>query len=101
MLIAYLKRKHPDFCENPPNITDLTQLYKAAKLLFNEDEKFKHDSHVEVVKLQAGDAENTKIWKKLCDLSKQMFEVVYVFERCHDLRISIFLSQHISTGTSV
>ena len=53
MLIAYLKRKHPDFCENPPNITDLTQLYKDAKVLFKQDDKFKHDSHVEVVKLQS------------------------------------------------
>ena len=77
MLIAHLKKKYPDFCENPPNITDLTKLYKEAKVVFNEDEEFKHQSHVEVVKLQGGDAENLKIWKKLCDLSKLMFESVY------------------------
>ena len=45
--------------------------------MFEKDAEFKHDSHVEVVKLQSGDVENTKIWKKLCDLSKEMFQVVY------------------------
>ena len=53
MLIAHLKDKYPDFCENPPNITNLTQLYKDSKVRFNDDEAFKHASHVEVVKLQS------------------------------------------------
>eukprot|EP00939_MAST-03C_sp_MAST-3C-sp1_P000639 g639.t1 len=77
MLIAYLKNKYPDFVENPPNITDLTVLYKESKKVFNEDEDFKKVSHEEVVKLQSGDKTNLKIWKKLCALSEEMFQTVY------------------------
>eukprot|EP00940_MAST-03C_sp_MAST-3C-sp2_P002365 g2365.t1 len=88
MLIAYLKREYPDFLENPPNITDLTLLYKESKKVFSTDKEFKKISQLEVVKLQAGDPTNRRIWKKLCELSEQMFQVVYKRLGIHpDLKI--------------
>lgn len=41
MLINYMKEAYPDFLTNPPNITDLTTFYKAAKLRFDVSEEFK------------------------------------------------------------
>lgn len=41
MLINYMKEAYPDFLTNPPNITDLTTFYKAAKLRFDASEEFK------------------------------------------------------------
>lgn len=41
MLINYMKEAYPNFLTNPPNITDLTTFYKAAKFRFDESEEFK------------------------------------------------------------
>lgn len=41
MLINYMKEAYPNFLTDPPNITDLTTFYKAAKLRFDESEEFK------------------------------------------------------------
>jgi len=88
MLIAYLKERYPDLLDNPPNIKDLTKLYKAAKVVFAENPEFKKRSQMEVVKLQAGDKDNMKIWKMLCKLSEQMFTRIYTRLGIHpDLKI--------------
>lgn len=44
MLINYMKEAYPNFLEDPPNITDLTKFYKAAKLRFDESDAFKEVS---------------------------------------------------------
>lgn len=77
MLIQYLKEEYPDFAEKMPNITDLTEFYKAAKKRFDEDAEFKKTSQLNVVALQAGDSECMKIWKLLCDVSRGEFKKVY------------------------
>lgn len=41
MLINYMKEAYPNFLTDPPNITDLTTFYKAAKFRFDESEEFK------------------------------------------------------------
>lgn len=41
MLINYMREAYPNFLTEPPNITDLTTFYKAAKLRFDESEEFK------------------------------------------------------------
>lgn len=41
MLINYMKEAYPNFLTDPPNITDLTTFYKAAKLRFDESDEFK------------------------------------------------------------
>lgn len=77
MLINYLKEEYPDFMTNPPNITDLTGFYKAAKARFDEDEAFKERARVGVVELQAGNMESRAIWNLLCDISRAEFQKVY------------------------
>jgi arginyl-tRNA synthetase len=77
MLITYLLEAYPDILTNPPNISDLTAIYKASKKRFDEDEAFKETSRLNVVKLQGGDAECRKIWNLLCDISRLEFQKVY------------------------
>lgn len=77
MLIQYLKEEYPDFHGDIPNITDLTEFYKNAKMRFDESPEFKKISQLNVVKLQAGDEECRKIWQVLCDVSRKEFEKVY------------------------
>jgi arginyl-tRNA synthetase len=77
MLISYLQEEFPDILTTPPNITDLTKIYKAAKERFDKDEDFKTRSRNNVVKLQAGDAACAAIWNLLCDISRKEFQRVY------------------------
>ncbi|KAL7479849.1 hypothetical protein ACHAW6_005572 [Cyclotella cf. meneghiniana] len=44
---------------------------------FDESPEFKKISQLNVVKLQAGDAECREIWQVLCDVSRKEFEKVY------------------------
>ena len=79
MLIQFLKDEYPNVSAGTelPNITDLTQFYKNAKMRFDESEEFKKKSQLNVVDLQAGDSECMRIWKLLCDISRGEFEKVY------------------------
>lgn len=77
MLILYLKRLHPDFLENPPDISDLVTFYKKAKKLFDEDPEFKEQARLEVVKLQAYDEVSIKAWTLFCDVSRKEFQEIY------------------------
>jgi arginyl-tRNA synthetase len=86
MLIQYLKEEYPEVANHNsdvddqaalPNITDLTQFYKSAKARFDESADFKKTSQTNVVALQSGDPECLRIWKLLCDVSRQEFEKVY------------------------
>eukprot|EP01035_Chromulina_nebulosa_P018599 gene18599-24327_t len=77
MLITHLLEKHPDITTNPPNISDLTAIYKESKKRFDSDEVFKETSRLNVVKLQAGDPVCRQIWLLLCDISRKEFEIVY------------------------
>lgn len=93
MLISYLVEAYPDILTNPPNISDLTAIYKASKIRFDNDEEFKERSRLNVVKLQvcpphcqclhrkcslqSGDEGCRKIWQLLCDISRQEFQKVY------------------------
>jgi arginyl-tRNA synthetase len=81
MLIAHMRREHPDFLDSPPPISDLQKFYKAAKLRFDEDDTFKSEAHKNVVALQAGDPECRKAWRLICDASRTEFQKVY--ERLH------------------
>lgn len=77
MLITYLQEAFPDILTNPPNISDLTVIYKASKKRFDDDAAFKELSRLNVVRLQAGDPACTAIWKLLCDISRLEFQRVY------------------------
>lgn len=77
MLITYLQEAFPDILTNPPNISDLTVIYKASKKRFDEDDAFKLASRNNVVKLQAHDPACTAIWQLLCTISRAEFQKVY------------------------
>eukprot|EP00904_Undaria_pinnatifida_P008385 jgi/Undpi1/4677/HiC_scaffold_18.g08031.m1 len=81
MLIAHLKEKAPeaieDGAENTFNVGDLVAFYKEAKARFDAEPDFKEIARAEVVKLQAGDAENTRAWGVLCEASRRGFQEIY------------------------
>uniref|UniRef100_A0A7S3NN71 arginine--tRNA ligase n=1 Tax=Aureoumbra lagunensis TaxID=44058 RepID=A0A7S3NN71_9STRA len=77
MLIKHLAEQYPDFERNPPDLTDLTAFYKAAKARFDQDATFADDARATVVKLQAGDDQCRRVWQLLCDISRKEFDKVY------------------------
>lgn len=77
MLIQYLRETYPSWRDTPPNLTELTVFYKAAKKRFDEDEVFKGKARLNVPLLQQGDAECRAIWMVLCDISRLEFQKVY------------------------
>ena len=77
MLITYLLEEYPDILTNPPNISDLTAIYKESKRRFDANETFKEQSRLNVVNLQSGDATCRQIWQLLCDISRKEFQKVY------------------------
>ncbi|PWV19594.1 putative arginyl-tRNA synthetase [Trypanosoma cruzi] len=77
MLILYLKRQHPNFLTEMPDITDLTKFYREAKKCFDEDPKFKEEARLQVVKLQALENESIQAWKIICDISRKEFSLIY------------------------
>jgi len=58
-------------------VAELVRLYKEANALSERDEAVLRECREELVKLQAGDAENVGIWKQCVTLSWREFEQVY------------------------
>ncbi|KAG9394740.1 arginine--tRNA ligase [Carpediemonas membranifera] len=77
MLIAQLKLEAPDFKEKMPDIGDLVTFYKRAKAHFDEDLEFKEEARRTVVKLQSHSPDEYAAWKKICELSRADFQVIY------------------------
>jgi len=77
MLISYLQDTYPTILTDPPNISDLTVIYKASKARFDSDEVFKERSRLNVVKLQSRDPACRAIWTLLCNISRAEFQNVY------------------------
>ena len=79
MLIAFIKKEHPDFLENGQaySLSDLMAWYKASKERFDADPLFKKEAQGEVVALQGGDPTNQKIWKIICEVSEKGYQEIY------------------------
>ena len=77
MLIAHLKDLSANLDTSEIDITDLTKFYKEAKKRFDDDKEFNVRAHHEVVALQAGDETNLKLWRRLVEISENMFNSVY------------------------
>jgi arginyl-tRNA synthetase len=58
-------------------IAELVRLYREVTRLEETDESIKRTAREELVKLQAGDAENLAIWKQTVELSWREFEKLY------------------------
>lgn len=58
-------------------LQELLRIYRAVNKLCKEDEAVKEECKLELVKLQAGDAENTEIWNQCVDVSKLGLNAIY------------------------
>ncbi|CAG0885283.1 unnamed protein product, partial [Darwinula stevensoni] len=67
----------PNYQKEVPPIGDLQAFYKASKVRFDGDDKFKKQAYSCVVKLQSGDPDYVKAWTLICDVSKKEFSKVY------------------------
>ncbi len=73
MLIAYIKK----YTISQYNLGDLMHMYKESKKIFDSDNDFNIQAHIETVKLQQGDHENIQLWKKICEISLASFNDIY------------------------
>jgi arginyl-tRNA synthetase len=58
-------------------IAELVRIYKETNERATKDETVREAARAELVKLQAGDPENSSIWKQCVDLSMQEFSKAY------------------------
>ncbi|KAK3140643.1 hypothetical protein QOZ80_5AG0403730 [Eleusine coracana subsp. coracana] len=78
MLIEYLFEKFPNWKEiGGQAIGDLQVFYKASKTKFDNDEDFKERAQQAVVLLQRGEEKYRDAWKKICEVSRSEFDLVY------------------------
>lgn len=78
MLIEYLFEKFPNWEDvGEQAIGDLQEFYKASKLRFDEDPSFKERAQLAVVRLQGGESRYRDAWKKICEISRREFDLVY------------------------
>ncbi len=79
MLIAYLKKEHPEVLEDPSKATldDLQSWYKAARTCFENEEAFKKKTHKELVALQAKEPSAMHAWNVVCSISRSAFQEIY------------------------
>src|SRR5436309_12498319 len=64
-------------------IAEIVRIYKETNEKSNQDQNVRDAARAELVKLQAGDAENLSIWQQTVDLSKQEFERAYALLDVH------------------
>ncbi|MDR2435889.1 MAG: arginine--tRNA ligase [Puniceicoccales bacterium] len=79
ILIMAIKRENVDLDALPTAaaLSAVERLYKVGNSLAKEDESYLSRARSELLKLQNGDAENTKIWKKINEISHAAFEKIY------------------------
>ncbi|XP_062179878.1 arginine--tRNA ligase, chloroplastic/mitochondrial-like isoform X2 [Phragmites australis] len=78
MLIEYLFEKFPNWQEiGSQAIGDLQIFYKASKHKFDNDPNFKDRAQQAVVRLQGGEEKYRDAWKKICEVSRSEFDLVY------------------------
>ncbi len=58
-------------------LAEMERLYKLVNTACDEDEAVLIRARGELVKLQAGDAENLAIWHQMIDLSRHQFDEIY------------------------
>ncbi|XP_038972153.1 arginine--tRNA ligase, cytoplasmic-like isoform X4 [Phoenix dactylifera] len=78
MLIEHLFDKFPNWEEaGEQAIGDLQEFYKASKRRFDDDSTFMEKAQKAVVRLQGGEARYRDAWKKICEISRKEFDLVY------------------------
>jgi arginyl-tRNA synthetase len=77
-LIMKIKRDQLDLSAlGDDALVVLDQLYKDGSALEAEHPELRDTSRNELVKLQNGDPENTAIWQKIVDISKEAFDKLF------------------------
>ncbi|MGN7611683.1 arginine--tRNA ligase [Magnetococcales bacterium HHB-1] len=76
MLIEYLIEEAGDQAKDYA-VSDLDELYQAAKRRADEDEAFAKKARERVVLLQAGEENSRAIWQQLIAESQRHFDVIY------------------------
>eukprot|EP00520_Triparma_pacifica_P017865 CAMPEP_0118652932 /NCGR_PEP_ID=MMETSP0785-20121206/11574_1 /TAXON_ID=91992 /ORGANISM="Bolidomonas pacifica, Strain CCMP 1866" /LENGTH=602 /DNA_ID=CAMNT_0006545467 /DNA_START=243 /DNA_END=2051 /DNA_ORIENTATION=- len=82
MLVEHIKDVNPGLIsggggEDDVEVGDLVEVYKSAKKRFDEDESFKKRAREGVVKLQGGEEESLKGWRRLCEVSRKEYGGIY------------------------
>ena len=74
MLIAYLRTLN---ATGDARIEDLDKFYKEARMRFDSDPAFANEARTTVVKLQAGGADELRLWNQIVDASRRYFQQIY------------------------
>ncbi|XP_039136284.1 arginine--tRNA ligase, cytoplasmic-like isoform X3 [Dioscorea cayenensis subsp. rotundata] len=78
MLIQHLFETFPNWEDiGEQAIGDLQEFYKASKKRFDEDDLFKERAQEAVVRLQSGEDKYRDAWKRICEISRREFDLVY------------------------
>ncbi|MCC6235544.1 MAG: arginine--tRNA ligase [Verrucomicrobiales bacterium] len=76
LLLGWKSSLHPDALARDP-IGEMERLYKEVNARCKEDPSARDLARAELVKLQAGDAENLGIWREMQRLSQSQFDTIY------------------------
>ena len=76
LLIGWKKHLDPAALKADP-IAEMERLYKLVNAAGEADEKVLEEARQELVKLQAGTAENLRIWHEMIALSQKQFDTIY------------------------
>jgi len=76
LLVGWKKHLDPAALKADP-IGEMERLYKLVNAAGEADEKVLEEARQELVKLQAGDAENLRIWHEMIALSQKQFDTIY------------------------
>ena len=76
LLVGWKKHLDPAALKTDP-IAEMERLYKLVNAASEADEKILEEARQELVKLQAGDAENLKLWHEMIALSQKQFDTIY------------------------
>lgn len=74
MLISHLKQQAS---AQDARIEDLDKFYKEARQRFESEPAFADESRSNVVRLQAGGAEEKELWKRIVDETRRHFQPIY------------------------
>jgi arginyl-tRNA synthetase len=76
LLLGWKHHLKPDVLKSDP-IGEMERLYKMVNATGEKMETVREAAKQELVKLQAGDAENLKIWREMIALSQKQFDEIY------------------------
>jgi arginyl-tRNA synthetase len=76
LIVGWKKFRDDNALQRDP-IAELERLSKHVNQLCEQDATLLDEARRELAKLQAGDAENLAIWKKMGELSQHQFDTVY------------------------